>query len=123
MTNNFYTVTLYGVHFFGDHDGCPDNWSNMHDEELVALFETKEMAEEYIAGLALGRHLVIEKSNDGNRYTVIGHTPEITAMSELQRSACELDNGWDYDSYGWSIERHTMYTKHYFDRSTEVDES
>lgn len=123
MTNNYYTVTLYGVHFFGDHDGCPDDWCNMHDEELVALFETKEMAEEYITGLALGRHLAIEKLNDGNCYKAIGLAPEVAAMSELQKEACGLDDGWEYDSYGWSIEEHTMYSKHYFDRNTEIDES
>ncbi len=123
MTNNFYTATLYGVHFFGDHDGCPDNWSNMHDEDLIALFETKEMAEEYITGLALGRHLMIEKSNGNDCYSVIGFTPDLANMTELQKNACELDDRMEYDDYGWKIERHTMYSVHYFDRSTKIDES
>ncbi len=109
MTNNFCVTGVFGVYFFGDHEGCPDDWTNMHDEELVALFETKEMAEEYIIGMALWKHLVYEVSDDKKCYRVIGHTSDVEAMSELQKEANNAEDHPYYDDYGWKIRYHKLY--------------
>ena len=123
MTNNYYTNWVYAVYFYGNHEGCPDNWSNMHDERLEGLFENEEMAHEYIRGKAVKGHLVLRTEKDGTTYTVIGYTSDIEGLSELQKEACGIYDRPEYDDYGWRIERHCLYSVHEFDYSSLNEES
>ena len=115
-TQNWYTKNVYLVKTFTDHDGSPDCWANMHEETFEAIFETEEMAVEWIMAKVKICHLKVDefKKDERHSFTIVGFDDDVS--SEFEKMIWseiiehQIPEDFEYDSCGWSIDEIDMYS-------------